>query len=421
MQSTEGVPMSHSTRAATLWAGLILAVVVLVALAASGRAAENLLVVDADGDLSLVDRATGEAAYTVPGAVATPDGSALLTTRTANLETRDPTTGEVTGTTSLPAADLAIRTVSPAGGAVALLPRSTAGTLYTPQPRTRTALTVAFTDGRPALEFDLPGNVEPEMFSLDEDTLFVLDFEPPEAPTGYSVRRLDLSTGALSDTTSPHVGVEPKMQGSARAQVLHPDGTFLYTLYSLPASAASDEGAEAAEHASFVHVIDLTEEWSHCIFLPAPVAGDLQAAVGMGIAPDGSELLVADAGSGTLTRIDTETLAAGEPRHVEQLRRGPVDVAIAPDGHVYVTSGEVVIGLASADGPAVEAWWANHPVSSVAVSGEELHVARAGSITVLDRATGREVAVIRAPGEDGLDLLGPPRGTVLQFPVVCAC
>ena len=87
---------------------------------------DRLLVVDDTGAISLLDPETGEAVFEVPGATATPDRSALLTTATTGdhtvLESRDPVTGLVTGSTRLDGGGLTVRTVSPQGQAVALMP-----------------------------------------------------------------------------------------------------------------------------------------------------------------------------------------------------------------------------------------------------------------------------------------------------------
>jgi hypothetical protein len=91
----------------------------------SDAAEDRILVVDEDGAVSLLDPETGESLYEVSGATATPDRSALLTTESTDgktlLQSRDPVTGAVTGTTMLDG-DLTVRTVSPKGGAVALMP-----------------------------------------------------------------------------------------------------------------------------------------------------------------------------------------------------------------------------------------------------------------------------------------------------------
>src|SRR5687767_8320559 len=142
----------------------------LVAVAAGGLAMasrddaptdDRLLVADGDEAVALLDPETGEYVYEVPGAVVTPDRSALLTTRSAGdetvLESHDPGTGEVTGSTTLAGA-LTVRTVSPQGGAVALMPGARGEGLYSPEPRAQTSLTVSYTDERAPRSYELDGN-----------------------------------------------------------------------------------------------------------------------------------------------------------------------------------------------------------------------------------------------------------------------
>lgn len=396
-----------------------------------GAVDDRLLIVDEAGAISLVDPGSGATTYSVPDAFAVPDRSALLTTRPQGpstvLESRDPTTGQVTGTTTLDG-ELSVRTVSPRGGAVALLPGPRPRELYLPEPRTSTAITVSFTDDRPAQSFDLAGNYEPEMFSLDETTLFLLEFTPPAEPDGYHVRQLDLATGEVSDTGAPAVELNEKMRGKARAQVLHPEGRFLYTLYTMPTEAGPVHDVEAPgdqERWAFVHVINLDEQWSHCIFLPLPIGTVDEASVGMGLAPDGRTLYVADASTSTVATIDAEDLTVTGSTHVEQLRESGEQpaVAVAGDGTLYLASGPIVVELAGDSLEPVAAL--THPLTiaglSVSATGDQLRIGTNEGISIVDRATREEVAVLTPPGGGTAALLGPPQGSVTQFPVECAC
>lgn len=392
---------------------------------------DRLLVADESGAISLLDPDTGEALFEVSGATVTPNRSALLTTETAGghtvLQSRDPVTGVVTGSTTLDGDDLTVRTVSPEGQAVALLPGERGEGIYEPQPREHTSITVSYLDDRPARTYELPGNIEPEMFSYDETGLYVLEFVPPMAPDSYYVRRLDLATAAMTDTGAPQVGLNPKMRGRARASVLHPAGDQLFTLYTLPQTgepvfdpAAPDEPLHA-----FIHVIDLKEDWSFCTFLPEPIGTVDEATVGMGISPDGDEVIVADPSTSTLARVDTEELTVVESLHVEQLRDNDAKaaVAIAEDGAVYVGSGPMLLELGRPALQATRVWAQDAPISglSVSASDDELRVGGGGAITIIDRSNGLEAAVLRAPGRGTVTLLGPPRGSVTEFPLECAC
>jgi hypothetical protein len=84
--------------------------------------------------------------------------------------------------------------VSATGTLVAL----TAEGSHRPAGRERTTIVVADSSGaRPAREFDLAGNFEPEAFSADDAYLFVLEYLPANAPEHYRVRRVELATGQV--------------------------------------------------------------------------------------------------------------------------------------------------------------------------------------------------------------------------------
>lgn len=423
------------------WTGRkALALVILVGAAAVGGwmltssdpTDNRLLVLDEKGAISLLDPKTGTPDFKVRGATATPDRSALLTTETTGattvLESRDPATGAVTGSTTLDRGDLTVRTVSPKGQAVALMPGPKGDGIYTPEPRARTSLTVSYVDGRPSRTYDLAGNVEPEMFSYDESGLFVLEFVPPTKPDSYYVRRLDLATGTTTDTGSPQVGLNPKMRGRARASILHPGGDQLFTLYTLPQTGEPVFDPEAGTGTplfAFIHVIDLKQDSSFCVFLPEPIGTVDEASVGMGISPDGDEVIVADPSTATVARIDTADLSVTETINVEKLRDGDAKaaVAMAEDGTVYIGSGPMLLELTRPGLQAARVWSQDATISglSLSASGEQLRVGSHNAITLIDRATGAESAVLRAPGRGKMTLLGPPRGSVTEFPLECAC
>jgi hypothetical protein len=387
-----------------------------------------VLVRNADTSISLLDPETGTTRFDLEDAFPTPDRSTLLTTRPRGddtvLQSRDARTGAVTGSTTLEGT-LHVRSVSPGGGAVVLMPGRRGANLYDPEPKTSTELTVAFLDDRPARSFRLHGNIEPEMLSLDETTLFVLDFVPPMDPTSYSVRKLDLASGEVTDTHSSQVDLDPKMAGTPRAQVLHPDGTFLYTLYTLPADQPiHDIEVEGdAERFAFVHVISLEEKWSHCIFLPVPFGTTDEATIGMAVAPDGDTVVVGDPAIGQIAEIDARRLEVTAVHEVEQLRdTGERAVlALARSGPVYASTGHTVLELDRNTFDVVWAWSSQDVVTGLSVTDSEVRVAGGGVVTLLDRSTRSETGVIRGSGRGTVDLLGPPQGAVVEFPLECAC
>lgn len=390
-------------------------------------AEEDLLVRNGDGSISLVEPDTGELRFSVENATPAPDRSTLFTTRpfgdSTILESRDARSGMVTGKTTLDG-DLAVRSVSPAGGAVVLMPGEAGPNLYEPEPRTSTEITVAFVDERPPLEFELDGNLEPEVLSLDEETLFVLDFEPALDPVSYSVRKLDLASGEVTDTDSIQVDLNSKMAGRARAQVLHPDGTFLYTLYTLPADSPVHEGAESPgnERFAFVHVISLEDKWSFCIFLPVPFGVVGEADVSMAVSPDGSDLMVLDPAVGQLAEIDTAEMTVQSLKNVPQMIPDePSHIAIASDDTVFTASGSIVTELEAGSLLPVFAWSQSRAVTALSVSDRELRIADGRSVVLVDRSTRAETGVIGLSRNGTVELLGPPQGSVTEFPLECAC
>jgi hypothetical protein len=145
----------------------------------------------------------------------------------------------------------------------------------------------------------VPGNVEPEAFSISGDALFVIDFVPPLAPERYRVARLDLRSNTVDDVWSKEDELQAPMRGTARAQAVAPDGRRLYTLYTRDATA--DEPAEA-----FVHVLDLDNEIASCVDLPPEFSTDPLGAVA--VTPSGSRLFVYAPTAGALAELDTQSL-----------------------------------------------------------------------------------------------------------------
>ena len=337
----------------------------------------------------------------------------------------------MTGTTPIPERR-EVRVVSADGDAVVLMaPRPAGHKLYEPEVRSMTELTIAFTDERLPVDFELDGNFEPETLSVDESTLFLLQFWPALEPDRYFVRQLDLATGEVSDVATPQVELQPEMRGVAREQVIHPDGRFLYTLYTLPAGAApvhdvdADPGSDTDRWA-FVHVLSLDEGWSFCIFLPVPIGTGDEATVGLGMDPTGAELTVVDPSTQTVARIDTESMEVTDVRSVPELRateRERAQIAVTDDGTTYVSNGWSIVELVGDELTLTAAWAHDRRVSGLSTSpdGSQLRFGRDGSVVLFDRASGREVGQLRGPGGGDLSLLGPPSGAVTEIPLECAC
>jgi hypothetical protein len=146
-------------------------------------------------------------------------------------------------------------------------------------PRSSTTLLV-MRAGSERKRFELPGNVEPEAFSVDGDGLFVLDYLPPTAPDGYRVRWLDLTTSELTPllTQLKQVvppGAEEVMRGQGRRAVLDPDRSMLFTLYTHGGDHRHTGNLlgvrpDAPNVHAFIHSLHLSQNWAVCIDLPAP-------------------------------------------------------------------------------------------------------------------------------------------------------
>lgn len=188
-------------------------------------------------------------------------------------------------------------------------------------------------------------------FSTDESTLFLLEFFPPTSPDRYFVRQLDLDTREVSEVTTPdqELGIElnPEMRGHARAQAMAPDGSFLFSLYTISAGEAPvhDPAAPNDDRWAFVHTLNLKEKWSHCIFLPVPFGTSAESALSLGMSEDGNDLFVIDAGTEHVARIDARNLYIDRVEKIPGLASNEArPVAVGPE-IVYIGLGDSVLEM----------------------------------------------------------------------------
>jgi hypothetical protein len=358
---------------------LTVALVLVAAAGCSGGggAGSPLLLVGTNAGLAVLDAATGVLDGPTGVTVTTPGGELLVHAQWRGTRTVLRAERVADGSDAW---DLELdgsyepRTASVGASRVALGPPSEPlppGILVAP--RSTTELVVAHEDGR-VDRYDLDGNVEPEAFSLDGTGLFVLSFQPPEAPTSYQVRRLNLRSGAIEDVYSVDAELQETMRGTARTQAWDPDGSRLYTLYT------DDRGT------NFVHVLDLDEQWAHCVDLPSTIVPDT---AGMAVADGGETLYVADATGGVLAEVDTVDLAVARSVDVAAEGSGWLTSVAVGDDAVFVADGAHVVRL---DRGSLE------PQGSFSVPGvvgvqwshvsDELFVADTGAVSVLDPRSG---------------------------------
>ncbi len=394
----------------------------------SAAADARSLVVTDEGDVLVVDFARGETTRVAEHAVAAADGSRVYRARIADQDTVveeiDPASASVVAETRI-RGKLELRVVSPRGGAVALRRDRAGGGAYGPEANDLTHLTVLRTQDSASRTYELAGNFEPEAFSRDEDRLFLLEYWPPRSPDRYFVRQLHLGTGEVADVFSPEVGLETEMRGRARGQAISPAGDFLYTLYALDAGMPDlyDHHTGGPTRA-FIHVLSLTEDWSHCVFLQPPFGSEGGAAYGLGLSPDGSTLAAVDRLSGTLAVFDTEDhVVATEPvdgMWPPEGRVADVPVAVADDGTVYFAQEAMVVEIAAGD-RSVTAYSAGQRVRALDVTsdGRQLRVAAGSRVSVLDREHRVEVTTLEVAGT--VARFGPPAGHLAEVDLTCAC
>ena len=325
------------------WIGLVGVVVALLVVPVSVSAqvtasATPRLLVQSPTGVSVFDPQGGRTALWATDARASGDWSALVSSVPsgggARVRTVDAGSGSLRHQFDVP--DRAsVRVVSFRGDLAALSP-DPPGNGAAPPGRARTTLLVAATDGSDTDRYELAGNIEPEAFSSDGRALFVIEYLPPMQPDRYQVRRLDLATGTMGEVASPDGAAQGQMPGVARTQVMSPDGSRLYTLYT---------SAHAGGHAySFVHVLDLDAQWAHCVDLPRPF-GDAPESMGITISPDGRQVFVADVASGRLAKMPTDRLAVDQVGRLSVRGHRSAPHLAASSSLVYVGSGRTLLAV----------------------------------------------------------------------------
>jgi hypothetical protein len=262
----------------------------------------------------------------------------------------------------------------------------------------------------------VPGNVEPEAFSLSGDALFVVDFVPPLAPERYRVARLDLRRGSVDDVRSNEEELQAPMRGSARAQAMAPDGRRLYTLYTRDATPT--EPAEA-----FVHVLDLDDETATCIDLPAEFASNPLGAVA--VSPSGARAFVFVAAAGVLAELDTRSLTVSRTALIARPlgATGLTSRATATDSTLYLSVDQQIAPV-DLDDLSVGEWVpAPGTVTGIqpASDGASLYVALPDRVYRYDRRTLEPRQTVVEPTPTPIDHLPPALPPIPDGYTKCAC
>jgi DNA-binding beta-propeller fold protein YncE len=353
-------------------------------------APEDVLFVRTAGGVTLVRDLPEGVAIRLSGAVPSTDWSSVVRAIPSGRETRvvalETSSGaelwsrDVQGT-------FEVKVASENGRLVALgAPRE--GTGY-PDGRSSTTLVLVGEDGSAPRTIQLEGNFEPEAFSTDGGSLFVIEYRPPLDPTSYRVRRLDLGTGEVVGVYTPDADLQRAMEGTARVQAASPDGRRLYTLYS-------QRGTDGTRHA-FIHVLSLDQLWAHCIDLPAGFGAAPEEAIALSLAPDGTRLYVADARADSVAEVDTQALSVARSTQVDFGTSGaPAHATRGADGMLYLASGARLLAVDPSTLVPGRSWDLEEEITGIqaAKDGSRLYVGLRDRIVVLDTASGGRLGVL---------------------------
>lgn len=385
----------------------------------SNRRRPELLYLGSRSSITALAPTSGAVKFQEAGAVPSRDWSVLYTAdndgMTTTLRTLDPSTGAEIARRTVPGV-FTVRTVSEDGALVALAPPYPDGfDNYHPYGKDPTPLIVVRRGDPEPQVLSVAGNVEPEAFSLDGGSLFVIDFVPPLAPERYRVARLDLSAGTVGDVRSNEEELQEPMRGTARAQVMAPDGRRLYTLYTRDATAT--EPAEA-----FVHVLDLDKKVATCVDLPAEFATAPLGA--LAVSPSGSHLYVAAPAVGAFAELDTAALTVTRTVMVPADPTATSARATATESTVYLAVGDRITPIARADLSVGEAWIAPDVVTGIEPStdGTTLYVSLPDRVLALDPGTLRERQTLDVATREPIDHVAPALPPIPDSSYVkCAC
>lgn len=377
----------------------------------------DFVMVESTQGLAGFDLATGRQTFSSTPAVATADWSTLFIGNAGSLSRLDARTGSVLDTRPI-LAGLQPIAVSSDGIKVALAPPEEAST-WPPAGRSSSRIAVADASGHaPPRIFDLTGNYEPDAFSTDDQTVFVLEYQPPAAPDRYYVRRLDLRTGAVSGVGSRFKGVVPEenMRGTRRQHVLSPDHKTLYTLYTkqpdhlhsrdLAAGLTRSTGSVYA----FVHVLSLSDGWAFCLDLPQPLGMGPAEAHALALSPDGRWLFVVDRSSGAVVVADAEQLYVRGSTNIDADPLADHAAAVAGrDDTLFIGLTNEVVALNSRSLAVQQRIASPATPSALGISpdGQRLFVAAADTLYALDATSGAELGRLPTTGVQAIAHISP--------------
>lgn len=399
----------------------------IVVLAAAGCAApaepdsrdvrlpDEMLYVDTGTGLAAVEVRSGEVTESPGDTVFAAGFSRVFQTSHTSLRELDPDS-----LTRLEAISLDRRLVARAASPalVALMPPGPEGDdPYSPMSRSTTELVVADVSSGASRAYELDGNFEPEAFSTNDRLLYMIEYLPPRDPDRYRVRMLRLDSGAILPIGRRLKGAPPQMRGTGRTQVMAPDGTVLYTLYTRQGPntihAVPQKAGRGGNVYSFIHMLNLAEGWAHCIDLPLPF-GTGDATVGaITTTPSGSQLFIADPSTNALALIDRDELRVVRRARLG-LEEGSLTPAVAttnPGGDVlYVAVGTTLRSYDAATLEPRDVWDVPGAVTTLETSfdGSFVYAGMGDEVLVLNASDGSDLIRIEVRGIEDIVHVGAP-------------
>lgn len=374
-----------------------------------------MLYVLSDDGVSVVDAARGETTFSAEHALPAPDWSVVYRARHSGgstwVDATEPSTGDAFLSQRFDG-NLDIRAVSASGDVVALMPhereRYGGHGIYRPAERRASRILLTSLDGTAPQRIDVAANVEPEAFSVDGRTLFVIQYKPPMEPETYRVRQLDLASETLGDVYTDQKELQNDMRGTAHTQVLAPDGTRLYTLYTKPNGEA------------FVHVLSLDQQFANCVDLPEGF-GTEPDAMAITTTPDGGQVLVVDGAAGRIAEVDAAALRVSRSMRLRGVEPSAESVvATATADSLIVGSGRTIVELQQPAFSPVQDWSLRTRVTAISASGGGfLFAAERSRVTGLDLGS-RQRYVITDVGR-GIRSISDALPPTAKGYVQCAC
>jgi hypothetical protein len=397
------------------------------------QAPADVLYVPTGSGLRALDAATGRTIFSDPQVIPAPDWSVLVSSSfragETSVKTVDPATGQARMTHAI-TGHLVASAVSGDAMYAAMVDPGADSFPAVPTGRAVTHIdVVGLGAGRDVRRFQLRGNYQPEAFSMDDRSLYLIKYLPAMAPDRYRVMSLDLVRGRVYPAPGRTKVPTGAMTGSRVVHVFAPDGGTLFTLYTNQYGYAKEspsiDGSESDStpgdsygvsasssqrwSKAFVHTLSLDYGFAICVNLPKAFGSGSPSPKTLALSPDGSHLYVVDARLGLIATIDTKGPRLAGTTHVDfGSGRGTAMATTGLDDTLYVGWGNSVTAIDTASMKVREQLSLGQTVTGLGVDrdGTRLYVALGNRIATYEASTGAQLASFGTPGVYGISSVG---------------